>query len=131
MMAMLDAQIQDLIQAIQTRIVPQVASRVNQLQPQERSAVLTPALTYLSDQDPASAQWFIRYLLAPDVREQLKQGIQQAAIDYMTASGFREGKDFKQENGDLILSRAALPYAAADDDPFGQLLVAEFCQLSD
>lgn len=125
----LHPKIQDLIQAIRSRVVPHVARRVNDLSGEERSSVLTPALRQLSEDDPASAQWFIRHLMAPEAREQLKQGIHAAAVDYMVESGFVEGKDFQRHHGELILSRAALPYAAADDDPFGQLLVAEFCQL--
>ncbi len=124
-------QIQGLVEAIRSRVVPHVAHRVNGLEATERSAVLTPALRLLSAEDPASAQWFIRHLMAPEAQEQLKRGIHEAAVEYMTASGFVEGKDFFRQEEELILSRAALPYTAADDDPFGQLLVAEFCQLQE
>lgn len=123
--------IRGLVEAIRSRVVPHVTHRINGLSTEERSAVLTPALQQLSEEDPASAQWFIRHLLAPEAREQLKQGIHGAAVEYMTASGFVEGRDFVRQEGELILSRAALPYSAADDDPFGQLLVAEFCQLQE
>ncbi len=126
-----EADIQDLVQAIQSRVVPHVANRVNGLDPAERSRILTPALERLSISDPASAQWFVRHLLAPESREQLKQGILTAAMDYLRDSGFVDGQDFELKEGILWLSRAALPFAAADDDPFGQLLVAEFCQLQD
>ncbi len=125
------AQIQMVIEAIQGRTVPKVAELINGLNESERSEVVRPALTELSAVDPASAQWFIRHMMTSAVRDQLKQGIHAAAIAYMQDSGFVEGRDFEQRQGELILSRAALPYAAADDDPFGQLLVAEFCQLQD
>lgn len=124
-------QIQGLVEAIRSRVVPHVANRVNTLSPQDRSLVLTPALQQVSETDPASAQWFIRNLMAPEARDQLRQGIHRAAVEYLTASGFVEGRDFFRQEGELILSRAALPYTAADDDPFGQLLVAEFCQLQE
>jgi hypothetical protein len=123
------AQIESLIRAIQSRVVPHVAERVNPLSAAERSQVLTPALTWLAAQDPASAQWFVRYLITDQARIQLRQGIQAAAMEYLQQSGFVEGQDYALEGDILLLSRAALPYAAPDDDPWGQLLVAEFCQL--
>ncbi|NJM00066.1 MAG: hypothetical protein HC924_15285 [Synechococcaceae cyanobacterium SM2_3_2] len=125
----IEHQIESLIKAIQSRVVPQVAERVNPLSPTERSQVLTPALAWLAERDPGSAQWFIRYLITNEARAQLRQGIHAAAIEYLHQSGFVEGQDFWRQDQVLILSRAALPYAAPDDDPWGQLLVAEFCQL--
>ncbi len=137
--------IQTLIAAMQRRDVPAVAQQVNGLSPQERSTVLTPALQHLAEVDPASAQWFVRYLMAPAVKAQLREGILKAAHDYLQEAGFTEGIDYElktvgesgaehhpQSGGQakiLSLSRKALPYAAPDDDPFGQLLLAEFCEL--
>jgi hypothetical protein len=126
-----EPEIQALIQEMRARNVPAVAARVHTLPDWQRPQVVTPALTRLSTDDPASAQWFIRHILTTATREHLKQGIQTATIAYLQESGFVEGKDFVMAAGELILSRAVLPYAAADDDPFGQLLVAEFCQLQE
>jgi len=129
--------IQTLIQAMQRRDVPAVAQQVNGLSPQERSAVLTPALQYLAEVDPDSARWFVRHLMAPAVKAQLQAGILKAAQDYLQEAGFQEGIDYElkphpQSGGQILsLSRRALPYAAPDDDPFGQLLLAEFCELRD
>ncbi len=124
-----ERQIESLIKAMQSRVVPQVAERVNPLSPAERSQILTPALAWLAERDPSTAQWFIRYLITDEARAQLRQGIHAAAREYLQQSGFVEGQDFWRQDQVLILSRAALPYAAPDDDPWGQLLVAEFCQL--
>ncbi|MEN9223228.1 MAG: hypothetical protein Q6M04_12405, partial [Thermostichus sp. BF3_bins_97] len=86
-----------------------------------------------------SAQWFVRYLMAPAVKAQLREGILRAARDYLQEAGFTEGIDYDLKRdpesgapaGILSISRKALPYAAPDDDPFGQLLLAEFCELRD
>ncbi|MDX2273395.1 MAG: hypothetical protein NW237_15785 [Cyanobacteriota bacterium] len=118
-------------QAMQSRQIPQVAKVINHLAESERSHVVTPVLQELALTDPATAQWFIRHVMTEATRQQLKQGIQAAAIDYMQEAGFLEGEAFWWQGETLVLSQASLPYAAADDDPLGQLLVAEFCQLSD
>ncbi len=86
---------QALIQAMQRRDVPAVAQQVNRLSPQERPAVLTPALRYLAGVDPASAQWFVRHLMAPAVKAQLREGILKAAQDYLQEAGFTEGIDYE------------------------------------
>lgn len=123
--------IQALIEAMQRRDVPAVAQQVNGLSPPERSAVLTPALERLSAVDPASAQWFVRYLMDPRAKGQLQEGILKAAHEYLQEAGFVAGTDYEIKGGILSISRKALPYAAPDDDPFGQLLLAEFCELRD
>ncbi|MEN9278370.1 MAG: hypothetical protein Q6K92_08200 [Thermostichus sp. DG_1_5_bins_95] len=127
----MSAAIQALIEAMQRRDVPAVAQRVNGLSPSERSKVLTPALEHLAAVDPASAQWFIRYLMDPQAKRQLQEGILKAAHEYLQEAGFIAGTDYEIKEGILSISRKALPYAAPDDDPFGQLLLAEFCQLRD
>ncbi|MFS8867595.1 hypothetical protein [Synechococcus sp. H65.1] len=102
--------------------------------PQEHSAVLSPALQYLAEVDPGSARWFVRYLMAPAAKAQLRAGILKAAQGYLQEA---EGLDYElklhSQSGDQILSlrRRALPYAAPDDDPFGQLLLSAFCKLRD
>jgi hypothetical protein len=125
----IDPRTEALVKAILSRHVPSIAQLVNTCPEQQRSQILTPALSQLAASDPASAQWFIRHLLAPEARQQLKAGIHAATVEYLQASGFVEGRDFAFADTEMWLSRAALPYSAPDDDPFGQLLVAEFCQL--
>ncbi|MCJ2542056.1 hypothetical protein JX360_03905 [Synechococcus bigranulatus str. 'Rupite'] len=127
----LSAAIQALIEAMQRRDVPAVAQQVNGLAPSERSKVLTPALEHLAEVDPASAQWFVRYLMDPRAKAQLQEGILKAAQEYLQEAGFVEGTDYEIKGGVLSISRKALPYAAPDDDPFGQLLLAECCELRD
>lgn len=129
--ATLSAEIQTLIAAMQRRDAPAVAQQVNGLAPSERSKVLTPALKHLAEVDPATAQWFIRYLMDPRAKAQLKEGILKAAQEYLQEAGFVEGTDYEIKGGILSISRKALPYAAPDDDPFGQLLLAECCELRD
>lgn len=124
-----DPVVLDLIEALQSRVVPQVAERVNPLSPDQRTSTLTPALQWLAARDPDTAYWFIRHLITDEVRQNLRQGIHAATVEYLQSSGFVAGQDFVQTEDTLTLSRAALPYAAADDDPWGQLLVSEFCQL--
>ncbi|MGQ9837147.1 MAG: hypothetical protein ACUVRV_04060 [Cyanobacteriota bacterium] len=129
--AALSTAIQALIKAMQRRDVPAVAQQVNSLAPSERSKVLTPALEHLAEVDPATAQWFVRYLMDPQAKAQLQQGILKAAQEYLQEVGFVEGTDYEIKGGILSISRKALPYAAPDDDPFGQLLLAECCELRD
>ncbi len=125
----MDPRTDALVKAILSRQVPTIGQLVNACPEQQRSQLLTPALSHLAVADPVSAQWFIRHILSPEARQQLKKGIHAATVEYLQASGFVEGQDFAFEDSELWLSRAALPYSAPDDDPFGQLLVAEFCQL--
>jgi hypothetical protein len=123
--------ITQLKQAIQAKIVPHVTRQITCLTEAQRITLLKPALTQLALEDPSSVQWFIRHIMTQETRDQLKQGILSATIDYLQEQGFTEGKDFTYTENQLILSRQALPYAAADDDPLGQVLVAEFCQLQE
>lgn len=118
-------------QAIQSKIVPHVTRQITALSETQKITLLKPALTQLSMEDPGSVQWFIRHVMTQETRDQLKQGILLATIDYLKEGGFIEGKDFTYTKNGLTLSRQALPYAASDDDPLGQVLVAEFCQLEE